>query len=91
MRLRAWVQTLLPFKTVVAKLNFGNGGHRKIYPAISYDQAERFAKLYKLPARISIDLSVTGTAIAKYASIKTNPNIQVKGTNENYLSMPAVT
>jgi putative ABC transport system permease protein len=68
-------------------LNFGNGGHRKIYPAISYDQAERFAKLYKLPARISIDLSVTGTAIAKYNSIKTNPNISVTGSNENYLSI----
>jgi putative ABC transport system permease protein len=68
-------------------LNFGNGGHRKIYPAISYDQAERFAKLYKLPSRISIDLSVTGTAIAKYNSIKTNPNISVTGSNENYLSI----
>jgi putative ABC transport system permease protein len=68
-------------------LNFGNGGHRKIYPAISYDQAERFAKLYKLPARISIDLSVTGTAIAKYNSIKTNPNISVTGSNENYLAI----
>jgi putative ABC transport system permease protein len=66
-------------------INFGNGGHRKIYPAISYDQAERFSKLYRLPARISIDLSVTGTAIAKYNSIKTNPNISVTGSNDNYL------
>ncbi|MCO5937077.1 ABC transporter permease [Mucilaginibacter sp. RB4R14] len=68
-------------------INFGNGGHRKIYPAINYDQAERFAKLFKLPARISIDLSVTGTAIAKYNSIKTNPNISVTGSNENYLAI----
>jgi putative ABC transport system permease protein len=66
-------------------INFGNGGHRKVYPAISYDEAMRFAKLYKLPARISVDLSVTGTAIAKYNSIKTNPNISVTGSNENYL------
>lgn len=68
-------------------ISFGNGGHRKIYPAISYDEAERFAKLYKLPARISIDLSVTGTAIAKYNSIKTNPNISVTGSNDNYLAI----
>lgn len=68
-------------------INFGNGGHRKIYPAINYDQAERFAKLYKLPARISIDISVTGTAIAKYNSIKTNPNISVTGSNDNYLAI----
>jgi putative ABC transport system permease protein len=68
-------------------ISFGNGGHRKIYPAISYDEAERFAKLYKLPARISIDLSVSGTAIAKYNSIKTNPNISVTGSNDNYLAI----
>ncbi len=68
-------------------INFGNGGHRKIYPAINYDQAERFIKLFKLPSRISIDLSVTGTAIAKYNSIKTNPNISVTGSNDNYLAI----
>ena len=66
-------------------ISFGNGGHRKIYPAITYAEAQRFAKLYKLPARISIDLSVTGTAVAKYNSIKTNPNISVTGSNDNYL------
>ena len=66
-------------------ISFGRGGHRKIYPAISYDQAERFKELYKLPSRISIDLDVTGTAVAKNGSIKTNPNISVTGSNENYL------
>src|SRR3954462_12829499 len=30
-------------------LNFGNGGHRKVYPSIRYDQADRFKKLYSLP------------------------------------------
>ncbi|WP_121248819.1 ABC transporter permease [Mucilaginibacter phyllosphaerae] len=68
-------------------ISFGNGGHRKVYPAISYDEAARFVKLFKLPARISVDLSVTGTAIAKYNSIKTNPNISVTGSNDNYLAI----
>src|ERR1700712_4446884 len=31
-------------------INFGNGGHRKIYPSIRYDQAQRFMNTYKLPA-----------------------------------------
>jgi putative ABC transport system permease protein len=68
-------------------ISFGNGGHRKVYTSITYAQAERFTKLYKLPARISVDLSVTGTAVAKYNSIKSNPNISVTGSNDNYLAI----
>ncbi|OOQ58850.1 ABC transporter permease [Mucilaginibacter pedocola] len=68
-----------------AGISFGNGGHRKIYPAIDYQQAERFYKTFKLPARMSIDFTVSGTAIAKYESVKTNPNIRVIGSNENYI------
>ncbi|WP_374949543.1 ABC transporter permease [Mucilaginibacter sp.] len=68
-------------------ISFGRGGHRKMYPAISYQEAIRFRETFKLPVRISIDLTVSGTAIAKYNSIKTNPNIQVIGSNENYLAI----
>lgn len=67
-------------------LNFGGGGHRKIYPAITYDQAARFKELFKLPVLSSINLSVTGTAVAKYNNLKTNPNISVTGSDENYLA-----
>jgi putative ABC transport system permease protein len=66
-------------------LNFGEGGHRKVYPSIRYDQADRFKKLFKLPVVISINHDVTGTAVAKYSSLKTNPNISVTGSDENYL------
>src|SRR5476651_2737237 len=66
-------------------LNFGNGGHRKVYPAIRFDQAARFKELYKLPVVIAINLTVSSTATAKYNSLKTNPNITVTGSNENYL------
>ncbi len=66
-------------------VNFGNGGHRKRYPSIRYDQAQRFKTLYKLPALVAINLDVSGSAIAKYEGLKTNPNITVTGTNENYL------
>ncbi|MDB5111579.1 MAG: transporter [Mucilaginibacter sp.] len=67
-------------------LNFGNGGHRKIYPSIRYDQAERFRNLYKLPALVSINLQVSGTATAKYSDKKTNPNITLSGGNEHYIA-----
>ncbi|MCR8559162.1 ABC transporter permease [Mucilaginibacter sp. BJC16-A38] len=66
-------------------LNFGNGGHRKIYPPVRYDQAERFKKKFALPSVITIKLQLSGTAIAKYGNQKTNPNISVSGANENYL------
>jgi putative ABC transport system permease protein len=66
-------------------LNFGNGGHRKIYPSIRYEQAERFKKKFALPAVIAINLQLSGTAIAKYGNQKTNPNISISGSNENYL------
>jgi putative ABC transport system permease protein len=66
-------------------INFGNGGHRKFYPAIRYDQAQRFKTQFKLPALVSINLNVAGAAVVKYGSEKTNPNINVTGSNENYL------
>jgi putative ABC transport system permease protein len=70
-----------------AGLNFGDGGHRKVYPAISYDQADRFKKAFPLPGLMTIDLSVSGTAIAKYGNKKTNPNISVSGSTEDYMAV----
>ncbi len=67
-------------------INFGRGGKRKIYPSIRYDQAQRFKEKYKLPALIAVNLDVSGTAIVKYDSEKTNPNIRVAGSNENYIA-----
>src|SRR5580698_2993904 len=42
-------------------LNFGNGGHRKVYPSIRYDQADRFKKEFNLPVIITLNLQVSGT------------------------------
>ncbi|GAA4338174.1 ABC transporter permease [Mucilaginibacter gynuensis] len=65
--------------------NFGPGGQKKVNPPLRYDQAERFQKLFKLPVSTSINLSVTGNAVGKLGNKKTNPNVSVLGTNENYL------
>jgi putative ABC transport system permease protein len=66
-------------------LNFGNGGHRKVYPSIRYDEADRFKKKFTLPVVITINLQVSGTAVGKNGNKKTNPNLSVSGTTENYL------
>jgi len=67
-------------------LNFGNGGHRKAYPSITYSEADRFKSTFKLPVLTAINLDVAGTAVAKYGNQKTNPNISISGSNENYLA-----
>ncbi len=67
-------------------LNFGGGGHRKVYPSITYEQASRFKNLFGPSAIASINLDVTGTAVVKYSNLKTNPNISVTGSDENYFA-----
>lgn len=66
-------------------LDFGGGGHRKVYPPITYAQAQRFKKEFSLPVVTAVNLSVTGTAVVKYNSEKSNPNISVTGSDENYM------
>jgi putative ABC transport system permease protein len=66
-------------------LDFGNGGHRKVYPPITYAQAYRFTQQFNLPVVTSINLRIGGTAVAKRANLKTNPNIELVGSDINYL------
>ena len=64
------------------------GGHRqrvKNFNFISYKQAEEFKSKFTMPAIVSISVNPTGTGTLKYKSEKTNPNIPIIGTDENYL------
>lgn len=67
-------------------LNFGNGGHRKVYPPITYAQAYRFKQVFDMPVISSVNLFLTGTAVVKYGNQKSNPNIYFTGSDENYLA-----
>lgn len=65
------------------------GGHRnkpKSFEPISFQQATDFKKQYHFPAKVSIFTRGTGIATLKYKSVKTNPNIQVMGADENYIA-----
>lgn len=65
----------------------GNIRYRtKNYSYISYYQAKEFKELFDFPATTSISVSSTGAATLKYQSEKTNPNIAVRGIDDNYLS-----
>jgi len=64
----------------------GNKRYRqKNHARITYQQASRFKKEFKLPCIVSVSVNASGTATVKYKDKKTNPNIRVIGGDENYL------
>jgi putative ABC transport system permease protein len=52
---------------------------------ISFRQAREFKERFEFPSVVSISTNATGIATIKYDGEKTNPNISVLGTDENYL------
>ena len=65
------------------------GGKRndpKRYERITFDQAMRFKQEYDFPSFVSVSTFATHTATLKYKSEKTNPNVAILGTDENYLA-----
>ena len=68
------------------RIQIGNQRYRsKNYSYISYFQAKDFRDQYHFPATVSISVVATNTATVKYESKKTNPNVIVRGVDENYL------
>ncbi|PLW96187.1 MAG: ABC transporter [Marinilabiliales bacterium] len=55
------------------------------YRVISFQEAMDFREQYDFPATASVFTYGTGIATLKYESEKTNPNISVIGTDENYV------
>jgi len=68
------------------RVQIGNKRYRsKNYSYISYFQARSFRERYVFPATVSISVHATQTATVKYESKKSNPNVTVRGIDENYL------
>ena len=57
----------------------------KNHSYISYYQAKEFKSLFDFPATVAISVAATGSATVKYGVQKTNPNISVRGIDEDYL------
>ncbi|TAE47482.1 MAG: FtsX-like permease family protein [Cytophagales bacterium] len=67
----------------------GFGGPRKqekSYPVITYRQAKMYEQNVDFDAKVSISTTVGGTAEVKNGSKKTNPNVLIIGTSENYIT-----
>jgi putative ABC transport system permease protein len=68
------------------RIQIGNQRYRsKNYSYISYFQAKDFREQYHFPATVSISVMATNTATVKFESKKSNPNVIVRGIDENYL------
>ena len=68
-------------------IRIGSQGRRaKRYKPIDYYQAVRFMEEYKFPATVSLSTFATHASTISWNDKKTNPNINVVGGNENYLT-----
>lgn len=68
-------------------VHMGNGPRKeKRYEPITYAQASDFKERYDFPAFTSVFTRATGIATLKYGDKKTNPNVGVMGTDENYFA-----
>lgn len=63
------------------------GVTEKSYPQIRMSEAFRFIDQYPVPSTISLHAYLTGIAEVKHMSKKTNPNVSVNGTNEEYFTL----
>jgi putative ABC transport system permease protein len=64
----------------------GNAPQSKRYQPIRFRQAMDFKDQFDFPADVSVSTFGTWGATVRYQSESTNPNIQVIGSDENYLA-----
>ncbi|MCF8304399.1 MAG: ABC transporter permease [Bacteroidales bacterium] len=76
----------LTIKNRTLRMHQGGGVRSENYRNIDFDEAVEFTKSFDFPASTSLYAYATRTATLKYGTEKTNPNIPVLGTDDNYLS-----
>ena len=65
----------------------GPGQDANTSKVIRYDDAIAFKKQFNTTALVTVGVSASGGSTAKYKQVKTNPNINVKGIDENGLKL----
>lgn len=63
------------------------GVTQKTYPQITMGESFKFIEQFNVPSTISLSSFLTGIAEIKRLSKKTNPNVAVNGTNEEYFAI----
>ena len=64
-----------------------DGRKARVYPRITYAQQLTFKEKYSSPGIVTIYTVITSQAEVKYGSKVTNPNQEVRGGDENYLTV----
>ncbi|MFZ6013027.1 MAG: ABC transporter permease [Bacteroidota bacterium] len=75
---------------ITSKENRGSnrqGMSEKSYPPLKLNEVFRFVDDYRVPSTISLSSYLTQIAEVKRLSKKTNPNVGVVGTNEDYFAL----
>jgi putative ABC transport system permease protein len=68
-------------------IRIGKRGKKpKKFPAITYNDAMQFKKEFKYAAAVSVSTFASFASTLKFESNKSNPNVQVLGTDEDYLA-----
>ncbi len=69
-------------KTNVSSLKQKKSNTGKIF---TYQEAKLFKERYNFPARVSISIRGPGNVVVSNETVKTNPNVAMRGGDENYL------
>ena len=56
------------------------------YRPITFNEAQRFKENFEFPSKVSVNTMASFNSRLIYKAKKTNPNIQVTGSDENYLA-----
>jgi len=65
--------------------NNRGGRAEKVYPSITYLQANKYRELSGENVRVSISAFISGSTVVKNNATKTDPNIRIIAGDENYL------
>lgn len=71
-------------------ISFGGPRRRVAKKPIAYKDAATFVERFDFPSQISISGMVSGASTIKYGLRKTNPNVTVFASDENYLATGAI-
>jgi len=64
-----------------------HGRMRKRGEPISFRQALKFKESFDFPARVAVSMRGTSNAVVKFDDEKSNPNVTLRGVDENYLEV----
>jgi len=73
---------------IYSKWNRGtnqDGVREKVYSRLNLYEVQKFMNEYPVQASVCVQARLTNLAEVKHGSIKTNPNVDVRGVNDEYL------